>query len=54
MASLIQIGVIILLGILALTYYPNLTLIVLGILLLLWLIRMGADLYWWCKDKGHL
>jgi len=54
MASLIQYGIIVLLVVIAITTYPTATIIILGIGILLFLIRLGADLFWWSKDKGHI
>jgi len=51
MSSLIQYGIIGFLGIIAITQFPTATVAVIGIILLLWLIRLGADLYWWGKEK---
>jgi hypothetical protein len=54
MASLMQYGMIIILVVIAITAFPKVTLFVLGIGLLLFLIRLGADLYWWMKDRGDI
>ena len=45
-------GVIIIIG-LVLTFFKNFILWVVGIILLLILIRLLADLYWWYKDRGR-
>ena len=53
MASLIQYGMIVILVVIAITTFPTLTVVILGLGVLLFLIRLGADLYWHGKDKGH-
>lgn len=52
MTSLMQYVIIGVLGVIAITTFPTATVVILGIVLLLWLIRLGADLFWWGKDKG--
>ena len=54
MASLMQYGIIALLVVIAITTFPTATVVILGVGLLLFIIRLVADLYWWMKDRGNI
>lgn len=54
MTSVMQYVIIGVLGVIAITTFPTATVVVLGIVVLLWLIRLIADLFWWMKDRGKL
>lgn len=43
-------AVLIMLGI-VLTYFPGMLIIAIALFVLYWLIRIGADIYWWRKDN---
>jgi hypothetical protein len=47
-------GLIVAIGIIAITSFPNITVIVICVVLGLFLIRWLADLYWWLKDRGDI
>lgn len=53
MSSLIQYAIIGGLGIIAITQFPTLTVAIIGVIILLWLIRLGADIFWNGRDKGR-
>lgn len=50
---LIKYIIIIVLAVLIIYNYPKLFLVIVGILAGLFLIRLGADIFYWGKDKGN-
>jgi hypothetical protein len=51
--AILKYVIIIGLAVLLIYNYPKLFLVIIGILAVLFLIRLGADIFYWGKDKGN-
>ena len=47
------IAIVILVGA-AFVWFRGWAFLLIGILLLLWIIRLAADIFWWAKDNGKI